>query len=96
MAILSLGSEGALLACADPRMIWLARPPAVRVDSAVGAGDSLVGGLLAGWMKGWPLLEAFRLGVASGTAAAMTPGTELCHAADVKRLMPRVKIRRLE
>lgn len=96
LVILSMGGEGALLACADPRMTWLARPPAVRVDSAVGAGDSMVGGFLSGWMKGWPLLDAFRLGVASGTAAAMTPGTELCHAADVKRLLPRVTVRQLE
>ena len=96
LVIISLGSEGALLACANPREMWLAHPPAIRVDSAVGAGDSLVGGFLSAWVKGRSLVEAFRLGVAGGTAAAMTPGTELCHAVDVKRLLPRVKVRRLE
>ncbi|MCI0457045.1 MAG: 1-phosphofructokinase [Gemmataceae bacterium] len=94
LVILSLGAEGALLA-SSPAGVWLARPPAVRVDSAVGSGDSLVGGFLAGWAKGRPLLEAFRLGIASGAATALTPGTELCHREDVRRLLRRVAIRRV-
>jgi 6-phosphofructokinase 2 len=95
LVILSLGRDGALLACGSPQEVWLARPPSVKVDSAVGAGDSLVGGFLVGWFKYRSLLEAFRLGVASGTATAMTPGTELCHRADVRRLLRRVTIRRI-
>ena len=33
------------------------------------------------------------MGVAAGSAAAMSPGTELCHEEDVKRLLEEVKIR---
>jgi len=95
IVILSLGAMGALLACAATADVWLGRPPQVRVDSAVGAGDSLVGGFLAAWNRRLPLLEAFRWGIASGTATAMTPGTELCHRADVRRLLRRVAIRRV-
>lgn len=95
LVILSLRGEGALLGCAHTREVWHARPPVIRARSAVGAGDSLVGGFLTGWVRGQPLHEAFRLGVASGTATAMTPGTELCHRADVKRLVRRVALRRL-
>ena len=95
LVILSLGAEGALLGRASPPGLWEARAPAVAVDSAVGAGDSLVGGFLAGWASGRSLEEAFRLGVASGTATAMTPGTELCRLADVRRLLRRVTIRRI-
>ncbi len=95
LVILSLGAEGALLGRAFPPEVWSARPPAVRMDSAVGAGDSLVGGFLAGWAAGRSLAEAFRLGVAAGTATAMTPGTELCRLADVRRLLRRVTIRRI-
>ena len=95
VVILSLGREGALMGCASPPGIWLAHPPAVRTDSAVGAGDSLVGGVLMGWSRQQSLVDAFRLGVACGTATAMTPGTELCHRADVRRLLRRVVIRRL-
>ena len=79
-------------ASASPAGVWLARAPKVRVDSIVGAGDAFVGGFLCGWAAGRPLVEAFRLGIASGTATAMTPGTELCHRADVRRLLPRVTI----
>jgi 6-phosphofructokinase 2 len=93
--VLSLGPEGAVLAAATPRGVWLARPPRVRVRSAVGAGDSLVGGFLVGWIARHSLVETFRLGVACGAASVMTDGTELCHRQDVQRLISRVTIRQL-
>jgi fructose-1-phosphate kinase PfkB-like protein len=34
--------------------------------------------------------------VAAGSAAVLSPGTELCHAAEVSRLMPLVKISEVE
>jgi len=101
LVIISLGADGAVLAgrvgspVAALVQAWLARPPVVKADSAVGAGDSLIGGFLVGWARRLNLLEAFRLGVACGAATAMTPGTELCHRADVRRLVGRVTIRRL-
>ena len=93
--ILSLGRDGALIAGEGIDGVWMARPPAVRVDSAVGAGDALVGGFLVGWARRRTLLEAFRFGIAAGAAAAMTPGTELCHRRDVQRLLPRATLQRL-
>jgi len=97
VVIISLGADGALLACAaSPGPgTWLASPPLVLADSAVGAGDALVGGFVTGWSRRLGVLEAFRLGVACGTASAMTPGTELCHRAEVRRLLRRVTLQRL-
>lgn len=100
VAMLSLGREGALLACrqgggADETVVWHGVAPPVRVEAAVGAGDSLVGGFLAGWVQDRDFLAAFRLGIACGAATAMAPGTELCHRRDVARLLPRVTTRRL-
>ena len=95
VVILSLGKDGALLAAASLDGIWHARPAKIRVVSAVGAGDSLIGGFLMGWRAHRPLLDAFRLGVACGTATALSPGTELCHRKDVRRLMPRIAITRV-
>jgi len=109
IVMLSLGAEGALMGCPTTRSaagipgswwdgqtdVWWATPPSVRVDSTVGAGDSLIGGFLVGWMATRSLLEAFRCGIASGAATAMTPGTELCHRRDVQRLLRRVRIQRL-
>ena len=95
IVILSLGREGALLASKALGGVWLATSPAIRVNSPVGAGDSLIGGFLVGWVQRRPLLDAFRLGVACGTATAMTPGTQLCHRADVQRILPRVRVRQV-
>ena len=95
IVVLSLGKAGAILGCASLDGVWSAQSPAIRVDSAVGAGDSLIGGLLVGWANGQSLLESFRLGIACGTATAMTPGTELCHRRDVQRLLPRIVIRQI-
>ena len=95
VVILSLGRDGALMGSASPAEMWLARSPSIQTDSAVGAGDSLVGGFLMGWAAQRTLVEAFRLGVACGAATAMTPGTELCHRADVRRLLRCVTLRRL-
>ncbi len=96
VVVLSLGRQGAVMAyaTASDRGVWMARPPSVTVRSAVGAGDSLVGGFLTGWVNGLTLHEAFRLGVACGTAAAMTSGTELCRRADVTRIARQVLVRR--
>ena len=68
----------------------------VEVVSAVGAGDSFLGGMVAALAAGKPLQEAFRVAVAASTAAVMSPGTELCREADVKRLLPLVQIAELE
>jgi hexose kinase, 1-phosphofructokinase family len=77
----TLGRDGALLANAD----GVLRLPAIEVpvQSAVGAGDSFVGALVWALSQGRPIEEAFRFGMAAGAAAAITPGTELCHREDI-------------
>ncbi len=83
-AAVTMGSDGAMLA-GNGEAIWL-RPPEVEVKSAVGAGDSFLGGMLYGLATGLPAGDAFTLGTATGTAAVITPGTELCRKADIERL----------
>lgn len=91
---LTLGDQGALLVTADHA--WRAQPMKLEAVSTVGAGDSFVGGLVATLAKGKPLKEAFRVAMAAGAAAVMSPGTELSHAADVDRLIAQVEISELE
>src|SRR3990167_5728612 len=62
--ILSMGRDGAVLGAAGLAGVWCARPPSVAVKSAVGAGDSLVGGVVTAWARGAGWLEAFRWGIA--------------------------------
>jgi 6-phosphofructokinase 2 len=90
---LTLGEEGALLATPDAAF-W-ADAPEVRAISTVGAGDSFVGALVSNLAAGLALPEAFRRGVAAGSAAALNAGTELCHAEDVARLSAQVTLRSL-
>ena len=87
---LTLGDKGALLVTA--KRAWKARPLDIEVLSTVGAGDSFVGGMVSALAAGKPIEEAFRTGVAAGSAAVMSPGTELCSEEDVKRLLPKVVI----
>jgi len=82
--IISMGGNGALYANAQGHRHCL--PPPVTVSSAVGAGDSFVAGLAHTLAEGWSAERAFLYGMAAGTAAALTPGTELCHKDDVERL----------
>lgn len=77
----TLGHDGALLATRGGTA-WLV-PPEIEVKSAVGAGDSFVGGMVHGLSVGEPVPRAFALGVAAGTATVLTVGTELCRKSDV-------------
>jgi len=87
--VASRGPSGALLATRDATARWF-RPPAVRPVSTVGAGDSMVAGIAAALAEGQDLDDAVRLGVAAGTAAVLTPGSELCDPADVARFVDHV------
>ena len=84
MLAVSLGEEGAVFATRNG--VTRMRPPAVEPRSAVGAGDSFVGAMVAALAQGRPSDEAFALGMAAGAATVLTPGTELCRRVDVERL----------
>jgi len=93
MVALTLGEEGAILVTRERAL--RAEPMRIEVASAVGAGDSFLGGLVTALAKDAPLEEAFRLAVAAGSAAVMSPGTELCSDDDVRRMLPRVVLTEL-
>jgi 6-phosphofructokinase 2 len=85
---LTLGSDGALLTWRDGQ--HRVRPPPVQVKSGVGAGDSFLAGMVLGLLRGKPIPEAFCFGVSAGTAALLTPGTELCRREDVEALHEKI------
>ena len=60
--------------------------PLVPINSRIGAGDCMVAGITLKLAEEESLDHAIRYGVASGTAAVMTPGTELCRKQDTERL----------
>ena len=87
---ISRGSDGII--AATKKKFVKAVPPPVKTRSAVGAGDCTIAGLALKLAYNEPLIEACRLAVAMGTAAVLTPGTELCHRADVENLLPQIKV----
>ncbi len=82
--VVSLGAQGAILA--QESGLIHAPAPDVSIGSAVGAGDSFVGAMTFAIASGVDLEEAFHFGVAAGSAAVMTMGTQLCRVKDVVRL----------
>ena len=90
IASISRGKDG-IIAATKKSIIKAVSPP-VRVVSAVGAGDCAIAGLALKLADGEPLIEACRLAVAMGSAAVLTPGTELAHRADVEKLLPQIKV----
>lgn len=75
--LVSLGADGALLARRDDPPLRYLPPPIAEVVSTVGCGDAMVAGVVAALAAGDSLEEAVRFGLATGTAAARTAGTEL-------------------
>jgi 6-phosphofructokinase 2 len=85
---LTLGAAGAVLATKD---LTLRLPSSqIKTRSAVGAGESLGGGMVVALARGRGIAEAFVQGLAAGAAAAMTTGTELCRRDDVAELYAEV------
>jgi 6-phosphofructokinase 2 len=93
IAVISRGEEG-IIAATDKEVIK-AVPPQVKVKSAVGAGDCTIAGLALKLADEETLFSACRLAVALGTAAVLTPGTELARREDVEELLPQVKVKRI-
>ena len=85
VVLVSLGAAGAMMVTKKETVQVLA--PVVKRKSTVGAGDSMVAGMVLSLVKGKSLKEAMFYGVACGTAATMNSGTELCHLQDVENLV---------
>jgi 6-phosphofructokinase 2 len=87
--VVSMGENGALLVTKDAA-VETPQPP-VKVKSTVGAGDSLVAGIVYGLSQNYGLPDAVKFGVACGSAATMNPGTELCNKADAERIYAAIR-----
>ncbi|NNE78541.1 MAG: 1-phosphofructokinase family hexose kinase [Pricia sp.] len=82
--VVSMGAKGAILFTKDT--IEHIAAPIVYQKSTIGAGDSMVSGMVFSLANGKSLSEMARYGVACGTAATMTEGTQLCRKKDVDAL----------
>ena len=84
--VVSLGAQGALLVQKNREAATYITAPVVPRKSTIGAGDSMVAGMAFSLAKGRTPVEMARYGVACGTAATMSEGTQLCKKKDVEAL----------
>jgi 1-phosphofructokinase len=69
--LVSLAGNGAIL-ISEKGEVFESPAPKGRLVNAVGAGDSMVAGFLAGWLESVDYGKAFRMGVAAGSASAFS------------------------
>ncbi len=70
---------------------WVFKPPRVDVRNPIGSGDAMLAGIACGLNDGRSMLEAVRLGIACGTANAMTATPGCVRLGDVRTLLRRVR-----
>jgi 6-phosphofructokinase 2 len=85
----SLGPRGAMLA--SEHLIEYAVPPTVPRRSTVGAGDSMVAGMVLHLSQGNDMDDVIKFGVACGSAATMNEGTDLCKKEDADWIYKELK-----
>ena len=84
IVVVSLGPQGAYLVSKDESIHVPA--PSVKKLSTVGAGDSMVAGMVAILAQGGSHKDMARMGVACGSAATMSTGTGLFTKENAERL----------
>ena len=92
--VISMGKAGALMQSAEET--WLTRSPKIQEKNPIGAGDSMVGGLVWALTQGIALKESLGWGVASGAATASLSGTEVGSRPLIEDLFKQVRFERLE
>ena len=94
MVCVSLGKDGALLVTADAA--YFSAGADIEVRGVQGAGDSLVAGVGYAAVRGMPLPELLRCGVAAAHASLLLEGTQMCTRAGFLEMLPRIDVEKLE
>lgn len=85
VVVVSLGPQGALWATKEG--FEHVPAPTVKKQTTVGAGDSMVAGMVWALSEGRSLREMVQIGVACGTAATLSRGTQLFEAEQAWKLL---------
>lgn len=91
--VLSLGAEGALLAC--DQGVFHGKPPKITPRNTVGCGDSMVAGFAVGFVRRLSMEDTFRTALAVSAASALSLFTGHFERADYDRLYPEVSIQQV-
>ncbi|MBE0439965.1 MAG: hexose kinase [Gammaproteobacteria bacterium] len=90
----SLSEQGAIIV--SPENSYYAKALDVEVNTTVGAGDSMVAGLVAGFSLEKSSQDALRYGIACGAGTVMHPGTELFSGHELAEFRQQVVIETLD
>lgn len=92
--IVSLGKDGAVLV--DRNQAWKALSPKITEKNPIGAGDSMVAGVIWGLSEGKEVAEALRRGIACGAATASLAGTAVGSLEQVGKLLRKVQLEKIK
>lgn len=87
--VVSLGARGAFIACKEG--VFYKSTPSVKVKSTIGAGDSMVAGLIYGIQNNFPPEKILKWGVACGVATTMSEGTALGSKENIDKVLKLMK-----
>ncbi len=90
IVLVSMGAKGIILVSHGQE--YHAVPPAVKVESSIGAGDSSVAGFISGFVRGEELKDCLIYAAAAGTGTTLHQGTALCSKEDFLKIAPQVKL----
>ncbi len=91
---LSLGKEGAALISREES--WYSPGIEITPQGFQGAGDSLVAGLCAAYLKGYPMKEQLRWAVAAAHASLILSGTQLCRRQDFEIMLKKIPVEKVD
>ncbi|MGN1147609.1 MAG: 1-phosphofructokinase [Lachnospiraceae bacterium] len=86
--LVSMAGEGAVLV-AENGEVYKRPAPKGKLVNAVGAGDSMVAGFITGWLHTKDYGEAFKMGVATGSASAFSE--RLATREEVEKLLKQME-----
>ena len=87
--LISMAGEGAIM-ITENNEVMKSSAPKDFVKNSVGAGDSMVAGFIAGYIKNHNLSEAFKMGIATGSASAFSE--ELATKDEVEKLLMEISL----
>lgn len=85
--LISLGGDGAILVTTEEKEYY-SKAPKGKVLNTVGAGDSMVAGFIAGYEKSGDFEQAFKMGIATGSASSFS--MNLATAEEVANLLKEI------
>lgn len=91
--LISMAGDGALLICENGKTYQCNAPKGI-IKNSVGAGDSMVAGFIAGYVQSSNYEEAFKMGVATGSASAFSKN--LATKKEIDSLLQDIEIKNID